>query len=831
MAHPSVTTRNDRMERTLRHGAIGAGAGAALIGAYFLFSWLSGTLVSRGLHSFVIKTNASLCLVFCGVALSLAVSGGGTLKRSLAGALASLSMLVGAMTLLEHIFEVDFGIDQLIAVEQAGALGVLHPNRMGPPGALSFTLCGIGILLLLREKPKAALVQSLGMVLCFIASLGILGHLYRVEGLYAVPRLTGIALSAAVGVFLLGLGLMVARSNEAFLALFTASTPAGVAARRLLVPAVVLPILLGWLGLEGEWHRFYGPNFGMTVMVLSWVLIFSFLVHRIGRGMEARQKAAEEERARETLRESEQLLRTVLETLPVAVWVLGLDRRILHANRAALEIWGGTPRVALEDEVYKGWRADSGEPIPPEEWAGARAIRRGETSLNEEIEIEALDGSRKIILDSAVPIRNEKGEITGAVTVNQDITARKDAEDALRKGEEKFRAVFHQAAVGMGRVSFTDARWLDVNEAFCTMLGYTENELRATPWPQITHPEDLDLDLIPFQEMAAGRLESYTVEKRFFHKDGHQVWARLTLSLVRDLHGHPDYEIAIIEDVTSRKEAEEALRKAKDELELRVRERTAELEQAYSALQKVTEQRLAAVEDLREKEQLLVQQSRMAAMGQMLGHIAHQWRQPLNILSLLIQQLQLSYEVGEFSEELLDSEVARGMELINHMSQTITDFKDFLKEEKEAQPFSVNKAVLATVSLLDAPLRVMNVELKVRQNDELVVKGHRNEFSHVVMNLVTNARDALRERGVEAPKIEINLFKEGGRSVITVSDNAGGIGEDVIGKVFDAYFTTKAPDKGTGIGLYMSKSIIEKSMGGRLSVRNTEEGAEFRIEL
>ncbi len=152
----------------------------------------------------------------------------------------------------------------------------------------------------------------------------------------------------------------------------------------------------------------------------------------------------------------------------------------------------------------------------------------------------------------------------------RDITERRQTEEELRASEEKYRSVFEQAAVGIGRVRFEDARWIDVNEAFCAMLGYSQQEMLRTAWPQITHREDLDLDLIPFRRMAAGELDQYTVEKRFIHKLGHEVWAKLTLSLVRDVQGRPLYEIAIIENIDKRKRAEEALRDSEERLRLAV---------------------------------------------------------------------------------------------------------------------------------------------------------------------------------------------------------------------------------------------------------------------
>lgn len=148
------------------------------------------------------------------------------------------------------------------------------------------------------------------------------------------------------------------------------------------------------------------------------------------------------------------------------------------------------------------------------------------------------------------------GLLSGLVRLfrrDQEIAAR------LRESEAKFRAVFEQAPVGIGRVRFTDARWMDVNQAFCQMLGRSKEEMLATPWPDITHPDDVDLDLLPFKRMAAGELDRYSVEKRFFRKDGQIIWARLALSLVRDARGRPDHEIAIVEDITEQRKAEEAL--------------------------------------------------------------------------------------------------------------------------------------------------------------------------------------------------------------------------------------------------------------------------------
>ena len=281
-----------------------------------------------------------------------------------------------------------------------------------------------------------------------------------------------------------------------------------------------------------------------------------------------------------------------------------------------------------------------------------------------------------------------------------------------------------------------------------------------------------------------------------------------------------------------RKRAEEELRRAKEELEIRVRERTRELEHAYAELKRESEERVTAVEALREKEQLLVQQNRLAAMGDMIGNIAHQWRQPLNTLGLILQELRMTYGRDEFSKESLEQSVNKGMGLIRHMSQTIADFSNYFKPDKEKKLFNVNQAVAKTLYLIEPSLKNQEIQVEVLELAEIDINGYMQEYSQVLLNILINCRDAFEEGNISGPRvITITLYKENDRSVVTVADNAGGVSEDIIEKIFDPYFTTKGPDKGTGIGLFMAKAIIEKNMGGRLMMRNTADGAEFRIEV
>ncbi|HBG07352.1 MAG: hypothetical protein A2075_15460 [Geobacteraceae bacterium GWC2_58_44] len=267
------------------------------------------------------------------------------------------------------------------------------------------------------------------------------------------------------------------------------------------------------------------------------------------------------------------------------------------------------------------------------------------------------------------------------------------------------------------------------------------------------------------------------------------------------------------------------------ELEMRVQERTEKLTLALQELRAETEERIHAVEELRNRERLLIQQSRLAAMGEMLVNISHQWRQPLNVLGLKIQELGLTYKHGRFSEELLNENVAKAMEIIQHMSQTISVFQDYLTPNKEKTEFSIDKVIGKTVSLIEESFKKQNIGINIVSTGEPQINGFPNEFSQVILNLLMNARDAFLERRVTDAEITVRCWAEHGRAVVTITDNAGGIKEAIIDKIFDAYFTTKELGKGTGVGLFMSKNIIEQNMGGRLSVRNLNGGAEFRIEV
>ncbi len=233
------------------------------------------------------------------------------------------------------------------------------------------------------------------------------------------------------------------------------------------------------------------------------------------------------------------------------------------------------------------------------------------------------------------------------------------------------------------------------------------------------------------------------------------------------------------------------------------------------------------VNEQNEKEKLLIHKNKLASMGEMINNIAHQWRQPLTHLSYINMNLQFSIEDKEIDRKYIAQKIAESNNQIDFMSNTIDNFKDFYKPNKEKEKFLVSLAVKKSIDIMKPLLKNNDIELtyKVLQDKELY--SYENEYSQVVLNLISNAKDELIKKEIEDASIYIEVNIKDNKSITTVCDNAGGIKDEYMDKIFEPYFTTK--DKGSGIGLYMSRTIISSHFFGELKVRNKEQGACFSI--
>lgn len=232
------------------------------------------------------------------------------------------------------------------------------------------------------------------------------------------------------------------------------------------------------------------------------------------------------------------------------------------------------------------------------------------------------------------------------------------------------------------------------------------------------------------------------------------------------------------------------------------------------------------VQEISQKDKMLLNQGKLAAMGEMISAIAHQWRQPLNALSINIQNLDDDLEYGVIDKKFIDNFIEKNSKTIQFMSHTIDDFRNFYAIDKVKKNFSILKAIKETISLQSTYLTYYDIDVNLT-GDDFSVEGFENEFKQVILNIISNAKDMIEDKKIEDGKIEIYLEKNS----VKIKDNGGGIKEDLIDRIFEPYFTTKETGKGTGMGLYMSKMIIEEHMCGDLSVKNIKDGAEFIISF
>jgi signal transduction histidine kinase len=233
---------------------------------------------------------------------------------------------------------------------------------------------------------------------------------------------------------------------------------------------------------------------------------------------------------------------------------------------------------------------------------------------------------------------------------------------------------------------------------------------------------------------------------------------------------------------------------------------------------------------IKEKELLLIQQNKLASMGEMLNNIAHQWRQPLTNLSFINMDVELTVQKNEINNNYINEILKDSNYQIDFMSQTLNNFKGFYLPNKNKLNFECSDAIRSAIGILNPSLLNTNININFEVKQEINLLSYENEYIQVILNILSNAKDALIEKKIEEPIIKIILdMDKNKKSVLTIIDNAGGIKNEVINKIFDPYFSTKATN--SGIGLYMSKIIVDSHLKGIIEVKNHQSGVFFKITI
>ncbi|TLP36152.1 PAS domain-containing sensor histidine kinase [Arcobacter arenosus] len=371
----------------------------------------------------------------------------------------------------------------------------------------------------------------------------------------------------------------------------------------------------------------------------------------------------------------------------------------------------------------------------------------------------------------------------------------------LEISEENWRSAIENSGDGHWEWN-TSTNEIHFSNNWKTMLGYEEDEISNNffEWEKRVHKDDIKRVLKEVDKFVKQKDYKYKVKFRMETKDGSYKWIFAQGYILRkDKEGNPLRIVGTHKDITTDIKNEQFL---KDEVKRKTDENFKQF-------------------------QLIQQQSKLAAMGEMIGAIAHQWRQPLNEISIRIQKLKYAYKKNEIDEEFIQDFINKNKITINFMSNTIDDFRNFFTIDKKPIRFSINESIKNVLNLTEAQLKKQNIKISLNEYQDFEINGYKSEFEHVIMNFISNSKYELEEKKIENPEIIINIKEY----ELEFEDNAGGIPKDLITRIFEPYFTSKDQGKGTGMGLYMSKMIIEDNMKGSIEVENTQKGAKFIIRF
>jgi diguanylate cyclase (GGDEF)-like protein/PAS domain S-box-containing protein len=537
----------------LRPVARVCGATAIALGSAVIAGWLTGawilTRVSPDLPAAM--PNTALMTIGCGSVLLLEtrrVSGAGT--RLASTAIAALVAALAGATVVEHAADVTLGIDTRIG---DGYGAVAHPGRPASHTAIGLLLLGACLLLSRWRTPAGAAVAG---VLCALAAavvgLAIAGYLVGVHYLYGSDHAHGMSVCTAASFVVLLAGVFALRPEVPPAAWFAGHGAGDAAARRLMLPALVVPFLTGALAQAGANLDLYSERFAVALIVILFAAAIQgliFLAASTVREREGERQAAEER------------TRLVVDRIAEAVNIIGPDGHIIHSNDAA--------RAILDDLRQ---RFDEG-PVGQLGWGALDADGKG--VANDDLPAEVTRATGRRIDERVLGFPDREGDVRwlristrtlsaegppfSVVVSFVDVTAQREDATRLTEAQGRFQLAFDHAPIGVCLVAL-DGEMLQVNRALCEMIGYTEEELLATTFQEINSANEIDDDVIQLRRLVAGEIPAYEMEKRYHHKDGSELWALVSIALVRDKDGKPQHFIGQILDVTERRRLERQLR-------------------------------------------------------------------------------------------------------------------------------------------------------------------------------------------------------------------------------------------------------------------------------
>jgi two-component system, cell cycle sensor histidine kinase and response regulator CckA len=493
--------------------------------------------------------------------------------------------------------------------------------------------------------------------------------------------------------------------------------------------------------------------------------------------------------ASDELRESERRFSAMFGNVELVSLMLDREARITYCNDYLLQLTGWRREEVIGRDWFELFIPHGRDNLKE---VFSALLADLPSASHHENEILTRSGGLRLIQWNNTVLRSAAGEVIGTASIGEDVTHRKEAEAALRESEERFRATFEQAAAGMGYTTL-EGRYVRVNQRFCDIVGYTRDELLARTFQDITHPDDLERDLLAQRQLLAGELQTLAREKRYLHKDGSVVWIDLTVSMLREPSGEPKYLIAVVQDITARKQLEQELFHAQ----------------------------------------------RMEGVGQLAGGIAHDFN---NLLTVISGRSHLALEKLQPADPL-----RRDLDLIQKTAKRAAALTRQLlafsrKQVLQPRVVDPNDMVDNSTNLLKR-LIGENIELVFVPAPAIGrVRVDPGQLEQVIINLAVNARDAMPGGGrltIETSNITLDAgyaarhvgVTSGPYVMLAVSDGGVGMDAPTRARIFEPFFTTKGPGKGTGLGLATVYGIVKQSSGHIRVYSEPGVGTVFKIYL
>ncbi len=443
--------------------------------------------------------------------------------------------------------------------------------------------------------------------------------------------------------------------------------------------------------------------------------------------------------------------------------------------------------------------------------------------------------------------------------LKEDIEERKLLEIELIRNKEKYEVLFSSGSDCIFILNRDDnvfGDFLEINDKGCMVLGYSKEEICNMKY------SDIDIGLknekIQAIKEKLNNKETILFETLLKTKDGKTIPVEINTRLFK--LQNQEKLVLISRDITNRKIEEETLIRSEERFRSIINQVASQisfegeykeyfesisknntvikendnqkmiikLEKINMKLEKMFKNEM---DENKRKEALMIYQSKFVAMGEMIGNIAHQWRQPLSILGLIITNIEDMHKYNDVDEEVLANLIGKSRRLIDKMSQTIDDFRYFFKPKMDKESFSIYDSIFSTMELVEENFKFYKIKVSIENIDDFKAYGYKNQYSQVIFNIINNAIDALAESNIKNKKIDIGITSDGLYNIVKIKDNAGGIDEFIAQEIFEPYFSTKLSKQGTGLGLYMARLIIEKNFNGSIKFNNADEGACFNISI